>query len=114
VPILSVDDMFAEKLLANADRGQDPVVAYRDAIDLGMLVLAHGKIPDSAVAKAETAYGVDVGSKVRWVTDRLAAKKELVRSADALQMDHRLAGRAIDALRRERLRLWPDMRDARD
>src|SRR5262249_20074642 len=83
VPILTVADMFAEKLLANADRCQDRVIAYSDAIDLGMLILHRGGIPDEAVVKAEAAYGADVGHKVRWVTDHLASsRREAVRSAE--------------------------------
>ncbi|TGV76791.1 hypothetical protein EN788_68290, partial [Mesorhizobium sp. M2D.F.Ca.ET.145.01.1.1] len=35
VPSLTPSDMFAEKLLANADRCQERAVGYRDAIDLG-------------------------------------------------------------------------------
>ncbi|MEK1933203.1 MAG: hypothetical protein AAAC47_26190, partial [Pararhizobium sp.] len=35
VPTLLPADMFAEKLLANADRCVDPSVNYRDALDIG-------------------------------------------------------------------------------
>lgn len=57
VPCLSKVDLFAEKLLANADRFSDKSVMSRDVIDL--LVMEHnwGKIPKSAWEKSENAYG---------------------------------------------------------
>jgi hypothetical protein len=108
LPTLSTVDMFAEKLLANADRCQDRAVAYRDAIDLGMLILNHNRIPDEAVAKSEAAYGADIGRKAQWVTGKLAEEMEIIRSAEGLRMDPGLANAAIDALRNECRRLWPD------
>jgi hypothetical protein len=108
LPTLSTVDMFAEKLLANSDRCQDRAVAYRDAFDLGMLILNHSSVPDEALAKAEAAYGADIGRKVQWVTEKLADETEIARSAEGLHMDVGLAIAAIDALRGERTRLWPD------
>lgn len=55
VTTLTVSDMVAEKLLANADRWADDSVQSRDLIDLAML-LPTGKIPRDAVAKASRAY----------------------------------------------------------
>ena len=43
-PLLSLEDQFAEKLLANSDRGKDSSAGYRDALDLGMLILAMGTV----------------------------------------------------------------------
>lgn len=57
VPTLSRRDMFAEKLLANADRGRDPTSMHRDIIDLGMMIARWGPIPEAARAKADDAYG---------------------------------------------------------
>lgn len=108
VPALVCDDMFAEKLLANADRCQDRAVAYRDAIDLGMLICAFGKIPPEALAKAQAAYGLDIGNKVAWVANRLQDSVELRDAALALQMDPDVAGGAVSALRAEGDRVWPD------
>lgn len=56
VPTLSRSDMFAEKLLANADRGHDPTSMHRDIIDLGMMIARWGAIPEAARAKADAAY----------------------------------------------------------
>lgn len=57
VPKLSQNDMFAEKLLANADRGLDKFVKSRDIIDLAMMIDRWGDIPQQALDKAYEAYG---------------------------------------------------------
>ncbi len=57
---LGLEDMFTEKLLANADRCQDRSVAYRDAFDLGMMIEHSGRLPHNAIEKAKAAYGSDV------------------------------------------------------
>ncbi|RYY80183.1 MAG: nucleotidyl transferase AbiEii/AbiGii toxin family protein [Moraxellaceae bacterium] len=57
IPLLSKHDMFAEKLLANTDRGLDKSTASRDIIDLAMMIHHWGDIPVEAWNKAEEAYG---------------------------------------------------------
>ncbi len=57
VPTLARDDMYAEKLLANADRWQDAGVLSRDIIDLSMMMSVWGGIPASSWKKVESAYG---------------------------------------------------------
>jgi hypothetical protein len=57
VPTLSRLDMYAEKLLANADRYRDKSVASRDIIDLAMMVGHWGKVPAAAWDKVRQAYG---------------------------------------------------------
>ncbi len=101
-PLLSVDDQFAEKLLANSDRGRDPAVCYRDALDLGMLILGQGGlIPLAASAKAVAAYGQDVWRDARRVVAHLRDRPdELDRAAGVLRMDPILAREAIEALAR--------------
>lgn len=110
VPALVVADMFAEKLLANADRCHDRSIAYRDAIDLGMLVKAYGPIPDAAVQKTTKAYGRDVERKLTWVVHRLHDDKELHHAADVLQMDASDAFEGIAALKSDMARIWPEGR----
>lgn len=107
VPILSTNDMFAEKLLANADRCTDRSTGYRDALDLGCLVSAHEGIPADAVSKAEKAYGADIGRKMAWVLNRLLDKSEVGAAAASLQMDRDMAVNAISRLRTEGMRVWP-------
>jgi len=60
VPTLSREDMYAEKLLANADRGLDRSTMSRDIIDLAMMIDGWGGIPDAAWEKAKSAYGNQV------------------------------------------------------
>jgi hypothetical protein len=57
VPVLHRDDMYAEKLLANADRALDRSQMSRDLIDLAMMIKTWGPIPATALEKAEGAYG---------------------------------------------------------
>ena len=57
VPTLSRVDMYAQKLLANADRGLDKSTLSRDIIDLSMMIDHWGEIPDPAWEKAHVAYG---------------------------------------------------------
>ncbi|PBC03061.1 nucleotidyl transferase AbiEii/AbiGii toxin family protein [Mesorhizobium sp. WSM3860] len=109
VPALVPADMFAEKLLANADRCQDPATAFRDAFDLGMLVKSYGQIPTDALDKAERAYGPDIRLKVAWVVDKLQDKSELRDAADILQMDVAVGTDAFSALREEAARIWPEV-----
>ncbi|WP_437604056.1 nucleotidyl transferase AbiEii/AbiGii toxin family protein [Sorangium sp. So ce590] len=56
VPLLSVTDAFAEKLLANSDRWADRDELSRDLVDLAVLRVSHGPIPEAAWAAAESAY----------------------------------------------------------
>lgn len=57
VPVLTRDCMYAEKLLANADRWADKAVLNRDILDLSMMISRWGQIPGNAWAIAEGAYG---------------------------------------------------------
>ena len=109
VPLLARDDMFAEKLLANADRCFDRAVAYRDAIDLGRLVEANGgRIPHGSIQKAEAAYGEDIARKAFGILDHLKNESEIAYAADSLDMNLETAEAAIDAFRDAARRAWPD------
>lgn len=57
VPVLTQADLFAETLLANADRWADRSTLSRDTIDLLMMESAWGSIPESAWSKVQSAYG---------------------------------------------------------
>lgn len=107
VPTLSPSNMFAEKLLANADRCVDPSVNYRDAFDIGMLIKGFGNIPETALAKVERAYGADIERRAIWVVNRLCDLAELRRASDAVQMKNDDAVQAIAAFRQECRRIWP-------
>jgi hypothetical protein len=100
--------MFAEKLLANADRCHDRSIAYRDAIDLGMLIRGYGSIPDAAVQKTTKAYGQDIKRKLVWVVNRLQDAEELRHAADVLNMNIEDAFEGIAALKSDVARIWPE------
>lgn len=57
VPLLARSDLYAEKLLAIADRGLDRSVLSRDLIDLCAMQAKWGATPAAATLKAENAYG---------------------------------------------------------
>ena len=78
VPVLTRDCMYAEKLLANADRWADKAVLNRDILDLSMMISRWGQIPDGAWAIAEGAYG----DTVREAYDEAVAR---IRNAKWLQ-----------------------------
>lgn len=107
VPVLSHADQAAEKLLANADRGRDRASGYRDAMDLGMIALRRGGIPDRARDKAVQAYGAEVPRVLREVMRRLGEPAELRHAAETLGMAPEVGTAARDALQREAARLWP-------
>ncbi len=73
VPCLTKNDLFAEKLLANADRLKDKGVMSRDVIDLIIMESYWGKIPNQAWEKAKSAYGNSV-------YEALQMSKEFLRS----------------------------------
>ena len=108
VPTLSVRDMFAEKLLANADRCFDRSVAYRDAIDLGHLVAAHGGLDAEAIAKAEHAYGNDIPRKMKGVLNLLLNKTEIRHATDVLDMEYSRTVEIIEGLRQVARGTWPE------
>lgn len=60
VPVLSRDDMYCERLLANADHHADRSAPGRDIIDLSMMISRFGPIPEAARSKAKGAYGETV------------------------------------------------------
>ena len=109
VPILAVADQFTEKLLANADRCADRAVAYRDAIDLGYLILSNGSIPPEAVQKAERAYGSDVPRKIAAVLAYLASPEEARRAAETLEMSLDAVHQAAARLHGAATAAWPGM-----
>ncbi|HDR8909197.1 MULTISPECIES: nucleotidyl transferase AbiEii/AbiGii toxin family protein [Burkholderia] len=111
VATLCQTDLYAEKILANADRWPDPSVMYRDAIDLAMMVDQWGPIPGVALAKAEAAYGKDaIGSLVK-VTAYLSSNTAVLDKAVAqMGMDPTLSPRIAALLQAEVLRLAPQAR----
>jgi hypothetical protein len=91
VDCLSLEDCYAEKLLANSDRWADRQVHSRDLIDLAALRARIGPIPDAAWAKVRTAY-------------RNAPLEDLGKALAELQGDDARLRRCFDGLRVEEMK----------
>lgn len=99
VPTLSREDMYAEKLLANADRCSDVSVASRDAIDLAMLIEHWGVVPQEAWAKARHAYGQSIDTAYRKAIQMLSVQTYLASCLQKMHMDLTLVERIPGLLR---------------
>ena len=87
VTTLSVLDMAASKLLANADRWADESVFNRDLIDLAMMRV---KLPllRAAILKTEVAYGESIQLCLRHAVDKIQHKQGwLERCMQVMAMD---------------------------
>lgn len=71
VPTLSCEDMYAEKLLANADRHADISTNSRDIIDLAMMINSWGPIPEAAWTKVHDSYGAAADGAFSRACERL-------------------------------------------
>jgi Nucleotidyl transferase AbiEii toxin, Type IV TA system len=98
VPVLAREDLFAEKLLANADRSNDRATWNRDAIDLGMMVAHWGPVPDTAWMKSRAAYGPTVDAALANASRRLDDATWLEACARAMHLRVDTTRRAIEAL----------------
>jgi hypothetical protein len=90
VPILEKSDMYAEKLLANADRGLDKFVKSRDIIDLAMMIDGWGDIPREALNKAYEAYGDHIMSALATSVELIQDKTYLRTCLQAAHMQEEL------------------------
>lgn len=99
VPVLSREDLFAEKLLANADRSNDRATWSRDAIDLGMMISAWGPVPAQAWQKARTAYGSTIDAALANSVKRLDDREWFGACVQAMQLTAEAAARALAGLR---------------
>ena len=91
VPVAALDRacVFAEKLLANADRGLDRSTLSRDVVDLAFMVQAWGLEPARAgAALAREAYGAEIDRKLAAVVELLRADRAYrARCVEALAID---------------------------
>ena len=73
IPVLDIDKLCAEKLLANTDRGLDESTRSRDLIDLAFLVVRYGDdVVQPALEIAEHAYGNSIVRYMKLVLEKLA------------------------------------------
>jgi hypothetical protein len=98
VPVLAREDLFAEKLLANADRSNDVATWSRDAIDLGMMASHWGTVPASAWEKARRAYGATIDAALANAIRRLDQADWLDACARAMHLTAANAQRALAGL----------------
>jgi hypothetical protein len=90
VPTLCPQDMYAEKLLANADRGLDKSTMSRDMIDLAMMVDHWGDISSATWSKVKMAYGEHVVKAFRASLGLMQDRHYLRLCLQRMQMDERL------------------------
>lgn len=104
IPVLCRSDMFAEKLLANADRYGDISVASRDIIDLAMMMEGWGDIPNAAWGKAKKAYGDSAEKAFNKAVELISRPAHLSACLKKLHMDEYLSERILLALDANELR----------
>lgn len=97
VAVLTHEDLFAEKLLANADRHLDAATSSRDAIDLAM-TRAWGPAPPSSWRKARGAYGDTVDRALAGAILRLRDDGYRTAALRQLAMDVTMGPAVLSAL----------------
>jgi hypothetical protein len=80
VPCLDRVSCFAEKFLANTDRGNDEAMLGRDVIDLAFMVEGWGTTPArQGAALARQAYGDVVDRAARAAAKKLLERKDYLK-----------------------------------
>lgn len=95
IPVLTRDCMYAEKLLANADRWADKSVLNRDLIDLAMMMARWQPIPQKAWDIAEGAYGDTARKAYDSAVKRLRNPEWLRKCMSDMAMDPELEGEIL-------------------
>ena len=100
VALLSRPDLYAEKLLANADRGLDRAALFRDFIDLCMMSRAWPEGRETACAKAVAAYGDVITSMLDKVAEEVDKGDHLAESLRRMDADCEIEGAVRGVLAR--------------
>jgi predicted nucleotidyltransferase component of viral defense system len=87
VPVVDRNGLFAEKLLATADRWAAPETYSRDIIDLAYMVAVWGPIPATAFDAARHAYGSSVDVALAKAIKRITNPEWLDRCCNAMEMN---------------------------
>jgi hypothetical protein len=93
VPVLSRSDLYAEKMLANADRGLDKGFLSRDIIDLALMIEGWGDIPEQAWQKAHAAYGAHLAKAFHLSVGLICDQRHLASCLGKMHMAEELADR---------------------
>lgn len=101
VPTLARNDMYAEKLLANADRYRDKAIASRDIIDLAMMVGHWGPVPEAAWEKVRKAYGASAERAYQGAIEMVSDQAYLSQCLAKMHMAPALAEQIPAVLRGE-------------
>ena len=96
VPVLDREDLYCEKLLANADRYGDRAVRSRDIIDLGLMMSRWGAIPESAWTKARAAYGTAIDAAYENAVASIRSPEWLRTCMQDMAMDLSLTDEILD------------------
>ena len=87
VPVLSRTDLWAQKLMANADRALDKGSMNRDIIDIAMMLKHWGPLPREAFDKAYRAYGDALARGFHNAFGMLADEKHLTKCMHTMDID---------------------------
>lgn len=101
VPTLTRADMYAEKLLANADRYRDKAAASRDIIDLAMMIGHWGEVPANAWEKVRQAYGASADRAFEGAIEMVSDRAYLRQCLAKMHMAHELVEQIPAVLRGE-------------
>ena len=84
VPALTPVSCFAEKFLANADRGNDESFLSRDVIDLAFMILAWSRAEaEAGFEQARAAYGKIVDDALKKAVRAMSERKDYVKRCTA-------------------------------
>lgn len=101
IPVLDRQDMYAEKLLANADRALDRSQRSRDLVDLAFMIDRWGPIPGAAIDKAVGAYGTAIQRNIDLGIAMLQDRRYLDACLSAMSIDERCADTIMETLTRQ-------------
>lgn len=100
VPVLNRVDLYAQKLLANADRGLDRSVLSRDIIDLAMMIRGWGDLPSLSWAKAYQAYGKQLAKAFHMSLSMVSDRAYLASCLQKMRMETSLQDDIVQTLQR--------------
>lgn len=98
VPILSRNDLYTQKLLANDDRGLDSSTMSRDIIDLAMMIQKWGQISRTAWNKAHEAYGDRLSTRFHQAVGKIDDRAYLNKCLLSMEMDAMQADTIVKTL----------------
>jgi Nucleotidyl transferase AbiEii toxin, Type IV TA system len=105
VEVICKEDLFAEKLLANADRFNDAAVSSRDLLDIAMMIDSWGAVPLSSWDKVKKAYGESAVKAFHKSVALIENTTYLEKCLDKLKFNKADAVTILKVLKEERAKL---------